>query len=140
MLVNGQIEVESVNGKVSEFSEDIEIVEEILRRYHGDQTLRVMDIQCSPGSKDGDNYMSLIKRIVAKVKSTQSNAGECVSVHRRVHRNSLEKNYYASWRYQGNVDKTNRASLNFGHLSLELDRRLHRATQNFFCNSLMCYI
>lgn len=77
MLVNGQIEVESVNGKVSEFSEDIFIVEEILRRYHGDNLLRVVDIQCSPGSKDGDNYMSLIKRIVAKIK-TNNNAGECV--------------------------------------------------------------
>lgn len=80
MLVNGQIEVESVNGKISEFSEDIEIVEEILRRYHGDSGLQVIDIQCSPGSKDGDNYMSLIKRIVAKIKSTKTIAGECVSV------------------------------------------------------------
>lgn len=76
MLVNGQNDVESVNGKVNEFSEDIETVEEILRRYHGDNQLSVIDFQCMPGSKVGDNYMSLIKRIIAKIK-TNNNAGEC---------------------------------------------------------------
>lgn len=75
MLVNGQSDVPSVNGKVDEFSEDIETVQEILRRYHGDGELVVSEIQCIPGSKDGDNYMSLIKRIVVKIK-TNNNAGE----------------------------------------------------------------
>lgn len=74
MLVNGQSE--SVNGKVkNEFSENIETVQEILRRYHGDNELEVSEIECIPGSKDGDNYMSLIKRIVVKIK-TNNNAGE----------------------------------------------------------------
>lgn len=34
------------------------------------------DIQCSPGSKDGDNYMSLIKRIIVKIKQGNNNSGE----------------------------------------------------------------
>ena len=75
MLVNGQSDV-SENGKVNEFSENIETVQEILRRYHGDNELQVSEIQCMPGSKDGDNYMSLIKRIMVKIK-TNNNAGEC---------------------------------------------------------------
>jgi hypothetical protein len=75
MLVNGQNDVESVNGKVNEFSENLETVREILRHYHGDSGLLVTDIECGPGSKDGDNFMSLIKRIVATIK-TNNNAGE----------------------------------------------------------------
>lgn len=66
---------ESVNGKVNEFSENIETVREILRRYHEDDQLQVTEIKCGPGSKEGDNYMSLIKRILVKIK-TNNNAGE----------------------------------------------------------------
>lgn len=76
MLVNGQTNVESVDGEVNEFSENIETVQMILRKYHGDSELQVTEIVCSPGSKDGDNYMSLIKRIVAKIK-TNNNSGKC---------------------------------------------------------------
>lgn len=74
MLVNGR-NVESKNGKVNEFSENIETIREILRHHHGDNQLQVTDIQCGPGSKDGDNYMSLIKRINVKIKANKS-AGE----------------------------------------------------------------
>lgn len=81
MLVNGQSDVDSVNEKVSEFSENVETIREILRRYLGDNAVQVTDIVCSPGSNDGDNYMSLIKRIVVKIK-TNNNAGECQIMRR----------------------------------------------------------
>lgn len=35
MLVNGQNNVDSKNGKVNEFSENIELVEEVIRRING---------------------------------------------------------------------------------------------------------
>lgn len=75
MLLNGQSDVAPVNGEASEFSENIETVREILREYHKDNELQVTEIACCPGSKAGDNYMSLIKRIVATIRTT-SNAGE----------------------------------------------------------------
>lgn len=76
MLLNGQNDVAPVNGQPSEFSEDIETVQDILRQYNKDNELQVTEIVCCPGSKAGDNYMSLIKRIVATIR-TKSNAGEC---------------------------------------------------------------
>jgi hypothetical protein len=78
MPVNGQNDVESENGKVNEFSENIKTVQEILRRYHDDNELQVNDIKCCPGSKDGDNYMSLIKRIEANIRTNNNNnTGKC---------------------------------------------------------------
>lgn len=76
MLLNGQNDVAPVNGQPSEFSEDIETVQDILRQYNKDNELQVTEIVCCPGSKAGDNYMSLIKRIAATIR-TKSNAGEC---------------------------------------------------------------
>jgi hypothetical protein len=76
MLVNSQSDVDSVKGKVNEFSENIETIQEILRRTNVDKNLQVKELECAQGSKDGDNYMSLIKRIVAKIKTSNS-AGEC---------------------------------------------------------------
>ena len=84
MLVNGRNEVSSENGKVNEFSEDIETVREILRRYHGDNGMQVASIKCVSGSKDGDNYMSLMKRIVATIKSS-NNSGKCQVLLTRPH-------------------------------------------------------
>jgi hypothetical protein len=81
MLVNGENDVDSVKGKVSEFCERIETIQEILRRYYVDKNLQVKELKCTQGSKDGDNYMSLIKRIVAKIR-TSNNTGECrILVH-----------------------------------------------------------
>lgn len=74
MLVNGQSD--SVKGKVNEFSEKLKTIQEILRRSFADKHLQVIALESSPGSKDGDNYMSLIKRIVAKIK-TSNNSGKC---------------------------------------------------------------
>lgn len=45
------------------FSENLSTIEEILKNYFDESELRVKEINCEPGSKDGDNYMSLIKRI-----------------------------------------------------------------------------
>lgn len=75
MLVNGE-NVDSVKGKVNEFSENVETVKEILRRFSGDDSLEIVEMQCEAGSKDGDNYMSLIKRIKAKI-NTKNCSGEC---------------------------------------------------------------
>lgn len=75
MLLNGQSDVVPENGQASEFSENIEIVRDILRQYDKDNELQVTEIACCPGSKAGDNYMSLIKRIVATIRTT-SNEGE----------------------------------------------------------------
>lgn len=81
MLVNGQNDVEPVNGKVNEFSENIRTVQEILRQHHDDVELQVTEIMCGPGSKAGDNYMSKIKRIGVKIK-TNNNSGECQAMTR----------------------------------------------------------
>ena len=77
MLVNGQSDTDSVKGKVNEFCERIETIQKILRYYHDDKHLKVKELECTEGSKDGDNYMSLIKRIEAKIK-TGNNLGECL--------------------------------------------------------------
>lgn len=74
MLVNGQSD--SVKGKVNEFSEKLQTIQEILRCSFADKSLQVISLQCDPGSKDGDNFMSLIKRIVAIIK-TSNNSGKC---------------------------------------------------------------
>lgn len=55
--------------EASEFSENIATVQAIMRHCHKDEDLSVVRIQCTAGSKDGDNYMSLIKRIKAVIKS-----------------------------------------------------------------------
>lgn len=45
------------------FYEKLETIETVLRDFFGDDELKVKEIDCCPGSKDGDNYMSLIKRV-----------------------------------------------------------------------------
>lgn len=81
MLVNGQNDVDSEKGKVNEFSENIATVQEILRRHHGDSELKVTEIVCCAGSKDGDNYMSLIKRIMATIRANNNSGEYRVSAH-----------------------------------------------------------
>lgn len=54
MLINGEKEVDSVKGKVNEFSENIETIQDILRRSHGDKELSVKELECRQGSKDGN--------------------------------------------------------------------------------------
>jgi hypothetical protein len=59
MLENGINE----NDAKDEFSENIKTIEAVLQRYYCNNNLQILDIKCGPGSKMGDNYMSLIKRI-----------------------------------------------------------------------------
>ncbi|CRK96955.1 CLUMA_CG010320, isoform A, partial [Clunio marinus] len=72
MLVNAQNEEDSLNGKINKFSESVETVQNILRYSHDDNSLTVTRIICEPGSKDGDNYMSLIKRVKVTVKANNN--------------------------------------------------------------------
>lgn len=74
MLVQNNLD--TLNGKVSEFCERIETIQEILRLFYDDKKLEVKELECTEGSKEGDNFMSKIKRIIAKIK-TGNNAGEC---------------------------------------------------------------
>lgn len=37
--------------------------ETLLKQYEKDDTLKVQQISISPGSCDGDNYMSIVKRL-----------------------------------------------------------------------------
>lgn len=75
MVLIDQNDVAPVNGQVNEFSENVETIRDVLRQYHKDNELQVIDMACFPGSKAGDNYMSQIKRIEVKIR-TKSNAGK----------------------------------------------------------------
>lgn len=54
-----------------EFEEKLETIQKVLQEYYRDYHLQVNFINCEPGSKTGDNYMSIIKRIA--VKGTRKN-------------------------------------------------------------------
>lgn len=54
-----------------EFQEKLETIQKVLQEYYRDYHLQVNFINCGPGSKTGDNYMSIIKRI--SVKGTRKN-------------------------------------------------------------------
>ena len=41
-------------------------IERILRIYECDENFSVDAIQCQPGSREGDNYMSVVKRIIVR--------------------------------------------------------------------------
>lgn len=45
--------------------ENKENIEKILKDFEGNDTIRVKHIECLAGCKDGDNYMSVVKRIIA---------------------------------------------------------------------------
>lgn len=44
--------------------ENKETIEQILRFYECDPSILVQKIVCLAGSKDGDNYMSVVKRLI----------------------------------------------------------------------------
>jgi hypothetical protein len=73
MLQNGRSDE-----KFNEFCEKPETLERILQREFDDPELRIIKIDCMRGSKDGDNYMSLIKRIIVKYRTGKS-AGEILN-------------------------------------------------------------
>jgi hypothetical protein len=75
MLVNGQNEENSVNEIKKVFSEKERTIEQILQHFYNDINLSVINLTFEPGSKEGDNYMSIIKRINVKFASSK-NPGE----------------------------------------------------------------
>lgn len=44
-------------------SESLAVFEAILRKYDGDDSIQLHGIVCEPGSRLGDNYMSVVKRV-----------------------------------------------------------------------------
>lgn len=72
MHVNGKSETDSKD----EFSENINTIEAVLQRYHNNNDLQILDIKCEPGSKTGDNYMSVIKRVKMLIRDENSNSGK----------------------------------------------------------------
>ena len=65
----------SGNGSIGdEFSEDVEIIESILQKY--DKNINVDYLDCMKGSNPGDNYMSVIKRIIVNGHFADTNKGE----------------------------------------------------------------
>jgi len=65
MLVNDEKDIEQLN----EFNEKYKTIEEILKRYFNDNDLRVLKMKCIAGSNDGDNYMSVVKRIIVEFEA-----------------------------------------------------------------------
>lgn len=51
-----------------EFEEKLETIQKVLQEYYGDYDLQLNYIHCGAGSKIGDNYMSVIKKIHVKGK------------------------------------------------------------------------
>lgn len=45
------------------FEEEPALMQSILREYHNDSNLKITKMKCFRGSKDGDNYMSVIKKV-----------------------------------------------------------------------------
>lgn len=78
---NGSQSFESQNtedvAENDEFIESLDTVENILKCYHGDNGLQIRTLDCAAGTQEGDNYMSVIKRILVKGKF-HNNAGEFV--------------------------------------------------------------
>lgn len=72
MLLNGQNEKNCVNEKFNEFIEEKKTVQEILRRYRKDDSIRIVKMECGAGSKQGDNYMSVVKQVNVKFKSGEN--------------------------------------------------------------------
>jgi hypothetical protein len=51
---------------VDEFSERIETLEIILQNYHDDKFLKILDIDCKPGSRKGGEIKMKIKKYLKK--------------------------------------------------------------------------
>lgn len=52
---------ECINGGNDD--ESIKNIEKILRQYEQNYSIVIYNIECSPGSRLGDNYMSVVKRV-----------------------------------------------------------------------------
>lgn len=63
--------------------EQLDSVEKLLKQVKNDTHLSVDSIECVPGSQQGDNYMSIIKRILVRGKRRMCNGkskGKCECV------------------------------------------------------------
>lgn len=59
-------------------NESIQELERILRKWENDDTLVLSQIECLPGSRQGDNYMSIIKRVKIEGKWKNNENGKFV--------------------------------------------------------------
>lgn len=57
-------------------NETKENIENLLRFYECDDSLIVDSIKCMAGSKSGDNYMSVVKRIIVKGRQNNNDTGK----------------------------------------------------------------
>lgn len=64
MLVNEEKEV--CNIELNEYSEKCSTIKEILKSYFNNNDLYIIKMKCLSGSKSGDNYMSVVKRIIVE--------------------------------------------------------------------------
>lgn len=60
-----------------EFDETKENIENLLRYSECDDSIKIDTIKCVPGSKEGDNYMSVVKRITVTGKQNNNQNGKC---------------------------------------------------------------
>lgn len=52
----------NINGSEVE-GEDRDMIQMVLRQSSNDDTIVLKHIECEPGSRLGDNYMSIVKRV-----------------------------------------------------------------------------
>lgn len=60
-------------------NETKENIENLLRYYECDDSILVDSIKCMAGSRDGDNYMSVVKRVLVKGRQNNNQSGECIT-------------------------------------------------------------
>lgn len=60
-------------------NETKENIENLLRYYECDDSILVDSIKCMAGSSDGDNYMSVVKRVIVKLRQNNNYSGECTT-------------------------------------------------------------
>lgn len=61
-------------------TETVHSIESILRRHESDESIRLAGIRCEAGSRPGDNYMSVVKRVHAYGTRDSGEGRSCVSV------------------------------------------------------------
>lgn len=54
-------------------NETKENIENLLRYYECDDSICIDSIKCMPGSRSGDNYMSVVKRIIVSGSQKHNN-------------------------------------------------------------------
>lgn len=49
-------------------NENVAFIEKVLQSCENDLSIKIDSVECEPGSRQGDNYMSLIKRAAVQGK------------------------------------------------------------------------